>query len=126
MYFLSLIFLLFLSGISFGQESIAIDSSKYDLVCYHPKKKYLEAFGNLKGIIPHGEWILFNEKGKLQAKGKFKNGERHGKWEYYDEEGKLMESGRYRKGKKHGIWLVYEDMFVHFNDGLVVEQNVFK
>lgn len=117
---------LFIQVFSGFAQSIEIDSSDYNVLCFHPEKGYLEAFGNLKGVLPHGKWLLFNEEGNLYAKGRFKNGKRHGEWIYFDGEGTVMEKGKYIQGMKQGKWQIYEDMYVLFEDGLVVEQNVFK
>ncbi|MCB0476833.1 MAG: hypothetical protein KDC84_01645 [Crocinitomicaceae bacterium] len=122
-FYLSFIFFV---GLSAYSQKIEIDSSDYNVQCYHPEKGYLEAFGNLKGVIPHGQWVLFDEKGRLYAKGLYKKGKRNGEWTFYDLDGNIMERGMYKKGMKQGKWLVYEDKFVIFEDGLVIDQNVFK
>ena len=116
----------FQSAKTFGQERSLLDSSAFDVVCYYPSSNQVKAWGSLEGIIPHGEWVLFHQNGQLSARGKFRNGKRHGKWKFYDVKGDLIERGRYRKGNKHGIWIVHEDKFVLFDNGLVVDQNVFK
>ena len=111
---------------AFAQHSTVIDSSDYNLLCYHPEKRYISAFGNVSGIIQHGKWVLFNEEGNVKAKGRYRKGRRQGKWQFYDEAGGLMEEGRYKRGLKVGTWQVFEKYYVIYNKGKVVEQNAFK
>jgi antitoxin component YwqK of YwqJK toxin-antitoxin module len=120
-----LIILSFFSTLSVISQ-IQIDSSKYDLICYHPKERFVSALGNVKGILPHGKWILFTSNGQIASKGSFKNGKRHGKWRFFDMEGTLMEYGKYKNGMKEGLWTVYEDKYVLFEEGIAIDQNVYK
>lgn len=110
----------------YAQTTIPVDTSAYELVCLHPKERYITALGNVKGVVPHGEWILFDEFGGILARGEYKNGLRHGFWIFYDIDGCEMEKGHYYKGLKKGRWQVYEDMFVVFEEGIAIEQNVYK
>lgn len=123
---LTLLFFVFIFSLQIeGQVDLDLNQKKYDIICIHPKGKYVQALGNLRQEISHGKWWIYNSNGILVAEGKYRKGKRHGLWKYYDTEGSLMEIGKYKKGKKEGYWKVY-DKFVVFEDGLVVNQNVFK
>lgn len=70
---------------------------------YYPDGRLMEfavyGWGHL-----HGNWVEYDEFGKIVVKGFYKNGKRSGLWNF-KYQGIL---GNYKNGMKHGRWRYYE------------------
>ncbi|MEW7279166.1 tetratricopeptide repeat protein [Aquimarina sp. 2201CG1-2-11] len=70
----------------------------------------LRAFGKTKDDKRIGNWLIFNDQGKLKGSGKFnEKGERVDKWIWYDDYGNKSIIEQYVGGKLEGEFLSFHD-----------------
>ena len=103
-YFAILVFFVMGSSITFGQQMVSDSIMENFALVVMNDSNQIAAYGNLKGELPHGEWVYFNRRGGKMSEGKFKNGKKHGTWKFYDVFGDLLTTGKYKKGLLHGEW----------------------
>jgi hypothetical protein len=103
-------FLTSASLICCGQKDTIVDNVKYNYSSRYDNGKIHELGYNLKKgekIIKHGQWIVYEQDGKLVEKGSYNKNKKTGFWSEKgtDNEGNNCYcSGYYLKGKKDGQW----------------------
>src|SRR5688500_5062268 len=62
----------------------------------------------LMGDRPHGESVLYGERGQVLRKQSFVDGQLDGEWAAWDEDGWIAERGRFQAGLLEGELLRYD------------------
>lgn len=69
---------------------------------------YMKGIGKTENGVLLGPWELFNKNGRFTAKGPFSsNGKRDGEWIWYNDKGKIREIAHYTDGKLNGSNIQY-------------------
>lgn len=65
--------------------------------------------GEQVNSLKENTWVLKYKNGKIHGIGNYKHGKLNGEWMFWNEKGKLIERGFYFQNKKFGKWYKYND-----------------
>lgn len=83
------------------------------------KDRFLSEQGDYKDGKKIGRWIQFFPDGKIFSITNYLEGYRHGEYKVYNQRGKLTTVGHYKLDLKDGIWLNNEGKKEIFNNGIL-------
>lgn len=76
--------------------------------------------GNTQNNLNHGEWIWYNQAGKVQIIGKFDHGKRVGEWKNFDDSGRLILVSNYQNNLLNGALIQYD------TNGIVLRKEIYR
>lgn len=86
----------------FSPQSKMVDGTEKDINYYYADGR-IQGEGEITNKTITGNWIYYNENGKITGKGSYdNNSERHGKWSWYHDNGKLKETAHFKNGVING------------------------
>ncbi|QAA81471.1 hypothetical protein EI546_06900 [Aequorivita sp. H23M31] len=89
-------------------DNKSLFSDKVIQYAYDGNSLVISGMGTEEAGIPVGEWIYFNQSGRIMAQGQYnKDGERTGNWKWYNENLKLKETANYKEGDLDGENHIY-------------------
>jgi len=92
-------------------------SNKQQIKEYYPEKLTLKSSTNYKNGYINGEFKVFFKNNQLKKKGKYKDLKKEGQWMIYNEAGKLLEDKLYKKGE-----LSQQKEYTYFSNGKIKKE----
>ena len=65
--------------------------------------------GKYKNGQKEGQWVWYDDNGKLWTEENYKDGQLNGKWVSHYKDGSVFYGGNYKVGKLNGKWVWYDE-----------------